>query len=130
MKKTLISLLLVFGVSTLHAGQSAVGSLTFGNDTRQVAVSTNCATPTQILTNDSFVSHTFVINNSTWTNLLISSASTAISNTANFFVPASSTFSPDGPQDAFDGAMWACSTATVSGVQAANVAKVGVFRAK
>lgn len=130
MKKALFVLGIIANFAALGHAVSSPGSLTFQTDTKQVAVSTNCALPTQILTKDSFISHTFVVNNSSWTNLLISSASTSISTTANFFVPASSSFSPDGPADAFDGAMWACSTPTVSGIQAANVANVGVFRAK
>lgn len=110
-------------------------SFTFDKDSKQVVVSTTAASPTQILTQTSYVNRT-VITNPTAFNLYLSSGPGTVAISTNvaaggaFFIPPFNAFSPDGPNDPFEGAMWAVlgSTGTVPGAVAVSTGSIGVLR--
>lgn len=107
----------------------ADGSLTFGNDTKQVTVSTTTTSPTQIFSNDPYVTHSCIVNMSTYT-LFISSASNSVSTSTNFMVPPSSSFVPDGPTVPYWGPMWAVLGVGPGQAGTAITGVVGIYRSK
>lgn len=112
----------------LYADILADGSNVFSSDTKTVAISTTCTSPTQIATFDSYITRTWIVNPSSWTNLYISTVSVNMS-TGTFFVPPSTVFSPDGPAVPFWGQLYACSSATVSGLNI-TAQNASIMRAK
>ena len=133
MRTFFLSFALLFSGATVYA-VSSVGSITFGTDTQQIVVSSTPAKPTQLMAATSFVSRTIIVNPTAY-NLFISTVNITISTNAAtgapFFVPPFSSFSPDGPQDAYDGAMYGVLGSTASaGSSTATQSAIGVFRAK
>lgn len=105
------------------------GSLVITSDTRTVSVSTAQASPTQLLTRDSFIQRTWIMNYSSCT-LFVSSTSTSVSFATSFQIPAFSTagpsyFSPDGVNAPFWGALWGASNC-----QGTSNSSAGIFRTK
>lgn len=102
-------------------------------DTKTVTLSTTPTSPTQILTRDSYVQRTYIINNSSFT-IFFSTVSTILSTSTtngSFSVKGNSTatggatiFSPDGVNSPYQGPMWAASETT------ASPPSISIFRSK
>lgn len=93
---------------------SAATTNRFTSDTGCVVLSTTPASPTQILSTDSTVKRTVVVN-PTAELVFVSYNNTTISTSTasgNFYIPANSSWSPDGPLDPYIGSMWAVQTGT------------------
>jgi hypothetical protein len=129
MKRGILFFSLVLISRMVWADITADGSNIFTTDSRTVLVSTNCATPTQICTVDNFITRTWIVNPSTWTNVYLSTTSVSVSSNS-FFVPTSTVFTPDGPQVPFWGQLFACSSATLTGVGVPVSMPVSVLREK
>lgn len=103
------------------------GSLNITSDMRTVAVSTTAASPTLLLTRDSFIQRTWIINASTCT-VFVSTASNIIT-TSSFGIPGSSTtpviFTPDGVNAPWWGQLYG-----LSNCAAASNSNVSIFRSK
>lgn len=124
--------LILMNFTLAYADILADGSNTFTTDTKTVVISTTCALPTQLLTVDNFLTRTWIVNQSTWTNLLISTSSVGISTNSYMIQPTpniGSVFSPDGPMVPYWGQLFGCSTSTVSGLNTVPT-NVSVLRTK
>lgn len=116
MKKIIACLFLA---SIARADIQADGANIFTSDTRTLNVSTVLATPTQILTEDSFITRTWIVNNSSFT-VLLSTVSTGFNsgNGGTFQLPPCVTntsclaWSPDGPMVPYWGQMFAVQLGT------------------
>lgn len=87
-------------------------------DTKTVTLSTTVASPTQILTRDSYVQRTYIVNASTF-SIFVSTLSTNISTTTvpiSFQIPgvsagqAANIWSPDGVNSPYNGPLWGMAT--------------------
>lgn len=118
MKRFAILLTTLFFTSVLARAVETYGK-TFSPDTRQIALSTNPATASQICVNDAFIYRTWIVNTSTM-SVFISTSMAMNSITTSFAIPgASSTtasyvtgaviWSPDGPAISYSGPLFASS---------------------
>lgn len=117
MKKLFFSVL-ILGSIRCSFGAAYQSAVTFTTDTRTVAISSNSAAPTQILTKDGTAQRTWIVNNSVF-SIFISSVSNNLSTSASFFIPGIGTpgnapviWSPDGELAPFAGQLFAISSAT------------------
>lgn len=105
MKRFVASLLIIAFVSAqLLADIAADGSLIFNGDSKQVTITSFSAT--QVMTNDPYITRSYIINPSTWSSICISSTS-VISTSLVPFVPPNTVFSMDGPSIPWWGPLWA-----------------------
>ena len=111
----------------IHAGPYD-WSLAMTGDTRTVTLSTTTASPTQILTKDSNVQRTWIVNASTFT-IFISSVSNNLSTSTSFGIPgvsagqAANIWTPDGVNAPYEGQMFA-----VANTQ--SPPQISIFRSK
>lgn len=105
--KRLICLLPLILASLAWADIASDGSNVFNPDSKQVLLSTSAVT--QVMNYDSFLTRSYLINPSTWTDVCISTvtASVAIATSTWVSVPPSCIFSMDGPTVPWWGAIWA-----------------------
>lgn len=113
--KRFLAFALFLGCSPfVRAWNPSDGALIFTPDTRTLSISILAATPTQILTRDSYVARTWIVNSSTCA-VFLSSSATSGSLSTNFQIAGSSTsltptvFTPDGVNTPWWGPMWAFS---------------------
>lgn len=128
--KKLIFILALSCTTFLNAGPYD-WSLGMTGDTKTVTLSTTVASPTQILTKDSNVQRTWIVNASTF-SIFISSVSNNISTTTattSFQIPgvsagqAANIWTPDGTNAPYNGAMWAVATTQ-------SPPQISIFRSK
>lgn len=117
--------------SMVHAWMFEQGSLTFTTDTKQIQVSSITTSPTQILTRDSYINRTWIINDTSFT-VILSSFNGGMNSNTSFALPGCPTsqqncpaWSPDGPTTPYWGPMWA----VILGTSSTNNT-LSVFRAK
>lgn len=95
----------------LYAWDSPAQSVTLTPNSRQIVVSTNTATPSKFLDSDPFAQRSYIINTSSFTIYLSSTATTINTAIAVFIPPAFTisggtlpyTFSPDGVNSPYAG---------------------------
>lgn len=90
--------------------------LTFGDDTGCIVISTTPARPTQILTADPNAVRTYILNDSSF-RLHVSTKSANLSTSTvngDFYLLANSNWTPDGQNDAFQGALYAVTGGTTT----------------
>jgi hypothetical protein len=112
--KKLFWLGIYLSCATFSYGSTYDWSQTMTGDSKTLTISTTTSSPTQILTKDSYVQRTYIVNTSTFT-IFISSVSSNISTTTSFGIPGVSAgssviFTPDGTNAPYEGAMWAVTT--------------------
>lgn len=105
--KRLIYFLPLLLATFARADILADGSNVFNPDSKQVTLSSSAVT--QIMTFDNFLTRSYLINPSTWTDVCIGtvSASVAIATSTWVSVPPGCIFSMDGPTIPWWGAIWA-----------------------
>jgi len=90
------------------------------NPSRQVSVSATAASPTQLCAQDNLANRTLIVNDTdfrlhiaTYTHTFNTSVTSG-----DFYVPARSSYSPDGPIDPYRGPIWAviAGTTTAQGI--------------
>jgi hypothetical protein len=117
--KKLLCILPLLIASCSWADIPADGSNMFTSDTKSMNLSTNTASPTQILTQDSFITRTWIVNNSSF-SILISTVSVGMTsgNGGGFLIPPCVTstscqpWSPDGPTVPYWGQLYAVQLGT------------------
>lgn len=82
--------------SFCHADAPADGAVTMSADSKALTVSSTTVSPTQILSRESFILRTWIVNTSTFP-VFISTFTHSFSTATEMQIPASTTFSPDGP---------------------------------
>ena len=116
MKKIFLTVLLMIGSTWSFADIGADGAQSLSNDSRTIVVTTNTASPTQLLTNEPFTVRTWITNYSTFT-LFLSTASQSITTSSNsvtgIMIPGATTagtvgtvWSPDGPMVPYWGPLY------------------------
>lgn len=115
MKRFLIWLGVILSCSTcIWAWNPSDGALVFTPDTRTLTISTTPASPTQILTRDSYIARTWIVNPSTCSVFLSSSSASASTSNFKIYGTTATTgatyFTPDGVNTPWWGAMWAFSS--------------------
>lgn len=131
MRRFVLILTGILGCAALsHADMFEQGAIGFTSDTRQVFISSNTAAPTQILTRDSYIRRTWIINNSSFT-VLLSTVSNTFNATSVASIPPCVTndsctpWTPDGPTVPYWGPMYAVMLGT-----ATTNNSLSVFRTK
>ena len=107
MKRLIILAGLILAAGYARADFGSDGANIFNSDSKQVAITTY--TVTQIMTTDSYIQRSYLINPSTWTSVCISSYSATVvySTTTAPSIPPNTIFSPDGPNVPWWGPLWA-----------------------
>ncbi len=132
MKRIVLILTGILGLAGVsHAGLFEQGSVNFSTDTRIVVVSSGTANPTKILSRDSYIYSTQIINNTSF-YVYVSTTST-VSFSSSFAIPpcAATTncppWSPDGPMVPYWGQMYA----VIQGTSTTSLGNtISVFRTK
>lgn len=128
MKRFLFIGIMLSCTTFLHAGPYD-WEQTLDQDSATVTISTTLAKPTLILTKDSYVQRTWIVNASTF-SIFISSVSNNLSFTTSFGIPGVGTsgnqpiqWTPDGTNAPFEGQLYA-----VANTQ--TPPSISIFRAK
>lgn len=130
MKRFLIWFGIICSCTTFVRSEVTQYSLGFSGDSQTVAISSNPLSPTQILTKDSNVQATWIINPNN-IQVFVSSFSANFSTQTYFAIPATGgvtngpiIWTPDGAVTPYGGQMFAVSVPTTT------LQKISVFRAK
>jgi len=113
----------------VNGDNSSSGANTFTAQSRQVVISTNLATPTNLFQKDSYVQRTWIVNTST-VAIYISTTNVTISSSVHFAIPPTVAntnaipFTLDGPTAPYMGPIWA------AGNQAGEPVTISVLRTK
>lgn len=129
MKKFLYFLGIILSCTTFVRADSDDYSSTLALDSKTLTISTTTASPTKILSYDSFCQRTWIVNSSTFT-IFISSVSNNLSTSTSFGIPGTGAttnspviFSPDGSNEPFVGQLFA-----VANTQ--SPPSISIFRSK
>ncbi len=118
MKRIVLILTGILGLAGVsHAGMFEQGAVNFSTDTRTVVVSSGTGNPTKILSRDSYVYSTWLINNTSFFVFL--STTSTVNTSTSFSLPPCTTsncpaWSPDGPTVPYWGQMYAVILGTSS----------------
>lgn len=117
MKRFLVTLGFLTLAGFVRADITSDGSNTFNSDSKQISVSS--APATQIMSFDSFITQSVIVNQSSWTSVCISTAppSTFPTTTAPA-IPPNTILTLGGNNAPWWGALWAETCNAVGGVQA------------
>ncbi len=127
MKRFLIWFGIIISCTTSSFAYWGDSSAAFSSDSRTTTVSNNSASPTHLLTRETFIVRNYIVNTSTFT-IFLSSVSTNLS-TSSFGIPGTPSgatpviWSPDGVNSPYGGDLWAF-------VNTVSTPSVSVYRSK
>lgn len=129
MKRLLIGFSVILSCTAYcHAWNPPDFTQTFTSDTRSVTISTTAASPTLLLSKDAYIQRNYIVNNSSFSIYIATSASVSFS--TSFFIPGKGgattdpvIWSPDGVNSPFQGPLYGAANGPTP-------PSVGVFRSK